>query len=165
MTQTTIRPEVPGDAAGVRDVLRAAFQGEAEAKLVDELRADGDIVLSLVAVDQNGGVVGYVAFPRLSVEGVPSAGLAPVAIAPEYQRGGLGQALIEQGMSMLRQRGEKLVFVLGAPAYYARFGFDPQTAAAFTSDYSGRYFMAYRFTADAPTSGTVHYPPAFGRLG
>ena len=163
MRGTVIRPEAADDAGSVRDVLRAAFQGEAEATLADELRADGDIVLSLVAVDQNDGVVGYVAFPRLSVAGVPCAALAPVAVAPEYQRRGIGQALIEQGMSMLRQRGEKLVFVLGEPAYYARFGFDPTTAAAFTSDYSGPYFMASRADG-APASGAVRYPPAFARL-
>jgi putative acetyltransferase len=65
---------------------------------------------------------------------------------------------------MLKQRGEKLVFVLGDPNYYTRFGFDPQAATAFTSDYSGPYFMAYRLEG-APASGTVRYPPAFARLG
>ena len=165
MTQTTIRPEVPGDAGGVRDVLRAAFQGEAEAKLVDELRADQDIALALVAVDAKENVVGYVAFSRLLVGEMPCIGLAPLAVAPEYQRHGVGDALIAHGMLALKQRGEKLAFVLGDPAYYKRFGFDPQAAAAFTSEYAGRYFMACRFTADAPTSGTVHYPPAFERLG
>ena len=165
MTPTTIRPDVPGDAAGVRDVLRAAFQGEAEAKLVDELRADQDIALALVAVDAKENVVGYVAFPRLLVGEMPCIGLAPLAVAPEYQRQGVGDALIARGMLALKQRGEKLAFVLGDPAYYKRFGFDPQAAAAFTSEYAGRYFMAYRLTADAPRSGTVHYPPAFERLG
>lgn len=165
MSGITIRPELPGDVAGVRDVLRAAFQGEAEAKLVDELRAGDDIALSLVAVDAKDKVVGYVAFPRLLVDEIPCIGLAPLAVALGYQRGGVGEALITRGMLALKQRGEKLAFVLGDPAYYRRFGFDPQTAAAFLSVYAGPYFMAYRLTADAPTSGTVHYPPAFARLG
>jgi putative acetyltransferase len=162
VSQTIIREETPDDAAGVRDVLRAAFQGDVEAKLVDELRANGDIVLSLVAADPK-SVVGYVAFPRLSVAETPCVGLAPVAVAPEYQRHGVGKALIEQGMATLKQRGEKLVFVLGEPDYYTRFGFDQQAATAFTSDYSGPYFMAYRLEG-APASGAVRYPPAFARL-
>ncbi|HET7678903.1 MAG TPA: N-acetyltransferase [Xanthobacteraceae bacterium] len=165
MSETTIRPELPGDVASVRDVLRAAFQGEAEAKLVDGLRAGDDIALSLVATDAKERVVGYVAFPRLLVDEIPCIGLAPLAVALEYQRRGVGEALITRGMLALKQRGEKLAFVLGDPAYYRRFGFDPQAAAAFISDYAGPCFMAYRFTADAPASGTVHYPPAFARLG
>jgi putative acetyltransferase len=159
-----IRAEAAQDADSVRHLLRAAFAGEAKATLVDELRADGDILLSLVALDQTARVVGYVAFPRLSVAGNPCAGLAPVAVAPEYQQRGIGRTLIEQGMSVLKQRGEKLVFVLGEPAYYARFGFDGKMAAAFTSDYSGPYFMACR-AEGAPTSGAVRYPSAFARLG
>jgi putative acetyltransferase len=165
VSETTIRPELPGDVAGVRNVLRTAFQGEAEAKLVDELRTGDDIALALVAIDPKASVIGYVAFPRLLVDEIPCIGLAPLGVAPEYQRRGVGEALITRGMLTLKQRGEKLAFVLGDPAYYQRFGFDPQAAAAFISDYAGPYFMAYRFTADAPTSGTVHYPPAFARLG
>ncbi len=165
MSETIIRDETPGDAGGVRDVLRAAFQGDVEAKLVDELRADGDIVLSLVAIDPKGGVIGYVAFPRLSVAEVPCIGLAPVAVAPEHQRRGIGKALIEQGMATLKQHGEKLVFVLGEPGYYTRFGFDPQAATPFASDYAGPYFMACRLAGDAPASGVVRYPPAFAKLG
>jgi putative acetyltransferase len=161
--QSTIRASEPGDAAGIRDVLRAAFQGDVEAKLVDELRADGDIVLSLVVSDPKDSIIGYIAFLRLSVAETPCIGLAPLAVAPQYQRCGIGKALIEQGMVTLKQRGEKLFFVLGQPDYYTRFGFDPQAAIAFTSDYSGPYFMAYRLEG-APASGAVRYPPAFARL-
>jgi putative acetyltransferase len=162
---TTIRVEVAGDAAGLRDLLRAAFEGEAEAKLVDELRVDNDIVLSLVAVDAEQTVIGYVVFHRLWVEDVPCIGLAPLAVAPDHQGRGIGSALITRSMLALKQRGAKAVFVVGDPAYYIRFGFDPQAAAPFVSDYAGPHFMLYRFTADAPTLGTVRYPPPFARLG
>ena len=165
MSGTTIRVEAAGDAAALRDLLRAAFEGEAEAKLVDDLRVDNDIVLSLVAVDAEETVIGYVAFHRLWVEDVPCIGLAPVAVAPDHQGCGIGCALITRGMLALKQRGEKVVFVVGDPAYYIRFGFDPQAAAPFVSDYAGPHFMVYRFTADAPTLGTVRYPPPFVRLG
>jgi putative acetyltransferase len=167
LNDTIIRLEALGDQAEVATILRAAFGGEAEAKLVEELRANNDIVLSLslVAIDENGAVIGYVAFSRLSVGGIACVGLAPVAVMPDRQGRGIGGALITRGMLALKQRGEKLAFVVGAPAYYKRFGFDPQLASAFTSEYSGPYFMAYRFAADAPSAGAVLYPPAFARLG
>jgi putative acetyltransferase len=165
VSEIAIRAETPGDRDGVREVLRAAFRGETEAKLVDELHAADDIVLSLAATTAEGRVIGYVAFTRLLVAQADCIGLAPVAVTPPYQKRGIGKALIEQGISMLRQRGEKLIFVLGDPAYYTRFGFDLTAAAAFTSSYAGPYFMARPLSADAPTSGPVQYPPAFARLG
>jgi putative acetyltransferase len=45
-----IRPEVATDAAAIATLLREAFEGPDEAALVDRLRADGDMVLALVAV-------------------------------------------------------------------------------------------------------------------
>jgi putative acetyltransferase len=55
--------------------------------------------------------------------------------------------------------------VLGDPAYYARFGFDPGAAGSFQSPYPGPHFMALRLTRSAPTNGIVRYPPAFTPLG
>ena len=62
-------------------------------------------------------------------------------------------------------RGASLVFVLGDPAYYTRFGYCPAAAAAFESTYAGPYFMALRLNEDAPKSGKVRYPAAFDGLG
>src|SRR5947209_4857756 len=62
-----IRPEREGDAAAVRTILVAAFGRQAEADLVEQLRRDEDFMLSLVADD--GGICGYIGFPRLLVEG------------------------------------------------------------------------------------------------
>ena len=142
----------------------------AEAELVDRLRRDGDLVLSLVATDAAQAVVGHVAFPRLRVESAgrefPAVGLAPLAVAddasPPRRRRGAGSV---RGSRNCARQGETLVFVMGDPAYYTRFGFALETAQPFTCAYAGPYFMALRLADAAPRAGTVRYPAAFDRPG
>jgi putative acetyltransferase len=69
-----IRPEEPADCVAIRTVIDAAFPTQAEAQLVDQLRADGDAEISLVAID-DGGVVGHVMFSRMTA-GFRALGLA-----------------------------------------------------------------------------------------
>lgn len=162
-----IRPERSDDAASIGEVVTAAFGQRQEADLVQRLREDGDMILSLVAED-DGAIVGHVAFSRLWVthHGVrtPGISLAPVAVLPARQRGGVGRALIGAGHLRLKAAGEAIVFVLGDPAYYKRFGFSHETAEDFTCVYQGEYLQALRLSADAPTEGEVIYAPAFGGL-
>ena len=162
-----IRPERSDDAPAIRRILTAAFSGSAEADLVEQLRRDGDLVLSLVA--DEGEVRGHVAFPRLRVEDADGArdvvGLAPVAVAHGRQRRGIGSALIRDGHRRLTRQGESLVFVLGDPAWYTRFGYSVAAAAPFDSDYAGAHFMALRLNESAPLAGKVRYPAAFAGLG
>jgi putative acetyltransferase len=160
-----IRPERPEDAAGVRALLDAAFGGDTESKVVERLRADGDFILSLVA--ENGqGIAGYAGFPRLVLQlderNVPVAGLAPVGVSPLLQRRGIGGAMIRDGLARLKDRAERLVFVLGDPAYYGRFGFTVMDG--FVSRYAGPYFQALMLAPDAPKAGRVSYPSAFDGL-
>ncbi len=158
-----VRPERDGDTLAIRHVLIAAFGRTAEADLVERLRRDGDLILSLVADD--GDVRSYAGFPRLSVEDAsgthPAAGLAPVAVVPDLQRRGIGSVLIRAGLRMLADKGVSLAFVLGDPAYYTRFGYSVSAADPFASAYSGPHFMAVQLNADAPQGGIVHYPAAF----
>lgn len=157
----TIRAESVADAAAIRRLYRAAFPGAGEANLVDDLRAGGELAISLVAEDET-GIVGHVALSHLSAPGRALA-LAPVAVRPDRQRRGIGQRLIAAALSAARERAA-LVFVLGDAAYYGRFGFDANTAARFSSPYAGPHFLALRLTSDAETAGDVVYADAFGRL-
>jgi len=77
-----IRVEIPIDAPGIDALLRRAFGGESEANLVHSLREDGLITLGLVATDDEGQVIGYVAFSPVDVEGedLQCVGLAPLAV-------------------------------------------------------------------------------------
>lgn len=160
-----IRPERPEDAAAVRALLDAAFGGETESKVVEQLRADGDFVLSLIA-ERGEGIAGYAGFPRLVLRlderNVPVAGLAPVGVSRRLQRQGIGGALIRDGLARLKDRAERLVFVLGDPAYYGRFGFT--VMEGFVSRYAGPYFQALMLAPDAPKAGRVSYPRAFDGL-
>ena len=162
-----IRPETEADRAAIDAVNVAAFGGRIEADLVKRLRADGDLVLSLVA-EGNGRVVGHVAFSRLIVrdaaEEREAVSLAPLAVIPAFQRRGIGSALVAAGHAALREGGESLSIVLGEPTYYGRFGYSHARAAGFDSVYQGSdAFMALAF-ADAPFAGAVTFATAFAEL-
>lgn len=123
-----VRPETATDIPAVRAVVAAAFGQEAEARLVDALRAAGALAVSLVA-ELDGQVAGHIAFSPMVLEGAacpfPILGLAPLAVAPGRQRRGAGSLLVRQGLAACRAAGCGLVLVLGNPDYYCRFGFVP----------------------------------------
>lgn len=157
------------DADAIAAVYRAAFPGNDEARLVAALVADGDMRISLVA-EKAGGIIGHVMFSGMAVvaDGVPvtAAGLAPVAVVPDRQGDGIGSALIRAGFEALAAQAVSIVFVLGDPRYYQRFGFDAGVAAGFASPYAGPYLMA-RWLCDARLigEGSAAYAPAFARMG
>ncbi|HYD11265.1 MAG TPA: N-acetyltransferase [Allosphingosinicella sp.] len=164
-----IRPAEPGDAAGIRAVHEAAFPTPVEADLVEALVREGDAIVSLVA-ERQGGIVGHVLLSRMQVTAdgrtLRALGLGPVGVLPGYQGGGIGAALIEAGLAIARATGEEIVFLLGEPDYYARFGFSAETAAPFASPYAGPYFMALPLRPGfaAPARGKAAYARAFSDL-
>jgi putative acetyltransferase len=121
-----IRVEEPADRGHVFAVEAAAFARPLEAELVETLRASAWPRLSLVA-ELDGEIVGHVFFSPVSIEGAPAApacaGLGPLAVLPARQRLGVGAALVQEGLCRCSALGWKAVFLLGNPAYYARFGF------------------------------------------
>src|SRR5713226_5937204 len=133
-----IRDERPENAEAVHAVLVAAFGREAEARLVERLRASGNIVCAMVA-EEKGRVLGHVLFSRIAVESgdneIPMLALAPLAVLPAFQRLGIGSALVSAGLARCRELGHTRVVVLGEPAYYERFGFS--TATDFGIRYPG----------------------------
>ena len=161
-----MRLEEARDAGQIRDLLEASFPGYGEALLVDRLRSDGDIDLALVAEDQ-GVVIGYIAFSRLMIEGegepFRAAALAPLAVYPEYQQQGVATRLVREGHACLAAMGITLSVVVGEPGYYGRFGYTHRRAASFESEYHSSYLMALSFGA-APWEGRLFYAPAFGLL-
>jgi len=162
-----IRPEKAEDAEAISQIVEVAFGQPAEAELVRRLRANGDLLLSLVAED-DGAIIGHVAFSRLWIEHdgtrTASVSLAPVAVLPDRQRKGIARAMIGAGHLRLKTQGEKIVFVVGDPDYYKRFGFSHETAKDFISVYQGDYLQALRLSPDAPTGGEVIYAAAFAGL-
>ncbi len=112
----TIRFEGPSDIEDIRMVEEAAFGRPDEADLVDQLRAKGDLLLSLIARDGQ-RPVGHVALSRMEAP-FRAVGLGPVAIIPESQGAGIGQRLIAEAVEWARAAGWVAIFVVGEPAYY-----------------------------------------------
>ena len=146
-------------------VQEVAFGQSAEAQLVDDLRAAGDSVFSLVAVD-DGIVTGHVLFSRMRAP-FPALALGPVAVLPEYRRTGFASRLIRQGIARSEADGWLGIFVLGDPAYYHRFGFDAAKASGFASPYAGPHLMVLPLGGnELPASkGVIQHAPAFAKLG
>ena len=126
-----LRDEQTHDHDMVRSVHQRAFGGEhgnTVAGLVDALRRDDPAALSLVC-EETDEVVGYVMFSRCLLDAprrlVDVQSLSPLAVAPEWQRRGIGSALIRRGLRELDERGVPLVFLEGDPRYYSRTGFSP----------------------------------------
>ncbi len=165
-----MRPSRPDELQAILAVHRAAFGREDEAGLVRRLQADGDLVFDRLAED-GGVVVAHVAFSPVRIaEGDDGKvlGLAPVAVLPEWQRGGVGSALIRASLDALRaEKQVRAVVVLGEPAYYARFGFTPASQAGLHDIYGGGdAFMAMALQPGGLDSyaGQVDYAPAFASL-
>jgi putative acetyltransferase len=164
-----IRPAADEDAAGIRAVHVAAFPTPAEAHLVEALMREGDAVVSLVA-ERQGGIVGHILLSRMRVSGdgraLRALGLAPIGVLPGFQGGGIGGALVEAALGIARATGEDMVFLLGEPDYYVRFGFSAGAAAPFVSPYAGPWFMALTLRPGfaAPAHGEAAYARAFSDL-
>ena len=157
-----IRTAGTGDFDAVKRVISAAFAQTDEARLVDMLRATGDARIDFVATDK-GVILGHVMFSEMR-RPENWLGLAPIAVAPERQRSGVGAALIQAGLEQAGRESWGGVIVLGEPAYYERFGFSVEAAARFDSDYPSEYLMALelRKGALAKSGGVARYARAFG---
>lgn len=176
-----VRQETPEDAAAIAEVVSAAFAEPGvsgvvarpvEVALVDAIRGSDRFVpeLSLVA-EVDGRVAAYALFSLVDLLATPDAdravpvlALAPVAVLPDHQNRGLGSAVVRAGLEAAEGRPEPLVVVLGEPAYYGRFGFEPAAGLGVhpPAEYPPAYFMVKRLPSWAPgVAGTVRYPPAF----
>lgn len=124
-----IRDESDAHINAIGEVTVAAFStleisNHTEQFVVEALRAAGALTLSLVA-EMDGRVVGHVAFSPVAVsDGTPNwYGLGPVSVLPELQRQGIGAALVEEGLSRLKDLGAGGCCLVGHPQYYRKFGF------------------------------------------
>lgn len=159
-----IRPEKPEDIDLIFAVEEAAFETDMEARLVNILRDEGDLTISLVA-EQDDEIIGHIALSPMQAP-LRALGLGPVAVRPDLQRTGIGSKLIEAGLNIARHQGTQAVFLLGHADYYPRFGFSPELAAPFTSPFAGPNFMAKELENGClkGREGKVEYASAFSKI-
>lgn len=167
-----IRSETPEDSSAIRSLLLAAFPSDAEAAVVDELRSANALPVSLVAVD-SGRTFGHTGFSPIFLRPQPHKpymilGLAPLCVAPDAQRRGIGTALVAAGLRACVGIRCDAVVVLGDPVFYGRFGFRPAGAHGLRCcfDAPPEAFMLWHAPSRALPflEATVRFHAAFDRF-
>jgi len=165
-SEIEIRPEHPNDVGAIRELVTSAFFGMpyadgSEADLVEVLRAQTALSVSLVAQLED-AIVGHVAFsPARTSDGIPGwYALGPVAVLPARQRAGIGSKLVRTGLEAISELGAVGCILTGSPAYYSRFGFSPAPQSAPPEERS-EYFMVKLLGGQLPV-GVIHFHEAFG---
>jgi len=158
-----VRSERPSDAPEISRLLLDAFQGhphstQNEHRIVDVLRAEDALSLSLVA-ETEGGVAGYIAGSPIVVGGVKNrwVGIGPLAVRPDLQRKGIGTALMTSALKAICEQGNLGCVLVGDPGYYARFGFchpDGLTMAEVPPE----VILAIAFNGPLPKGEAVFHP-------
>ena len=145
-----IRKERVGDVPRIHQLTRDAFLNaphtdHTEQFIVDALRSAGALSISLVA-ERAGEVLGHVAVSPVTISDGTTGwfGLGPVSVAPAEQGAGIGSALMQAALAELKQLGARGCVLLGAPAFYRRFGFRPAAPLVLT-DVPPEYFQAVLF--------------------
>lgn len=166
-----IRQEQARDYPEIRQLVKDAFATAQhtdgnEQDLVDALRKGAAYLPELALVAEKDGLLaGHIMLTRASVGAFPVLVLAPLSVRPEFQRQGVGTALMAEAHKIARARGEDYVLVLGSEDYYPRVGYRPAEDFGVTvpEGFPSANFMALQLREGARLlSGGVVYPPEFG---
>jgi len=169
MNKLIISKEEPNEIQQIWEVNSLAFETDAEANLVIRLLNSGIEHISLVA-KYNNNVVGHILFTPAKLENseIKIAGLAPMAVKPEFQHTGIGSALVEYGLNECKSNGYQAVVVLGHPNYYPKFGFTPSINFKIKSEYDvpDEVFMIKELIPNSldGLSGMLKYHKEFNKL-
>ncbi|MDW7772222.1 MAG: N-acetyltransferase [Desulfobulbaceae bacterium] len=160
-----IRAETKADAAAITEVTAAAFKtleisSHTEQFIIAALRSAKALTVSLVA-EVDGRVVGHIAFSPVTIaDGTRNwYGLGPVSVLPEYQRRGIGKALIQEGLARLRKLNAQGCCLVGHPQYYRKFGFE-NVAGLVLEGVPQEVFFALSFAGRFP-QGNVTFHEGF----
>jgi len=154
------------DTESIMQVYLQAFDAP-EAKLVSDLAANllsenqTETILSYVAIENN-EIVGSISFSPVCYKSTNEHFayiLAPLAVAPKYQKNKIGSSLIQYGLDVISKIGSFVVFVYGDPHYYSKFGFKTELAKKFIPPYALEHPEGWHAlvlnSADVSKSGTI----------
>ncbi len=167
--EVIVRDETEADAGAIREVTIAAFKtlkisNHTEQFIIEALRAAGALTLSLVA-EVDGRLVGHIAFSPVAISDTTGNwyGLGPLSVLPEYQRQGIGKALMAAGLARLRGMEARGCCLVGHPDYYRKFGFENPPGLVLEG-VPPEVFLALSFDGRVP-QGTVTFQAAFTAEG
>ena len=159
-----IRDETAADIPAIsrlvtEALLMLAQSTGTEARIVEKLRAEGALALSLVA-EEAGEVIGYLAASAARVGTQDGwALIGPLAVSPSRHRRRIGTDLMEEALRRLQATSQGAALV-GDPAYYGRFGFRA-FPGLYVSGCPPEVVQALPFDGTVPRGELVHHP-AFG---
>jgi len=133
-----MRKETENDFSQIYDLVKVAFQTAKvsngnEQNFVNQLRSSGNYIpeLALVA-EEDGKLIGHIMLTKTYIVNSDSKFeallLAPICVALEYRNRGIASELINQSFKLAKKMGYTVVFLVGDPAFYHRFGFMPTVA-------------------------------------
>jgi len=160
-----IRKETAADIEAISEVTIAAFKtlaisNNTEQFIINALRAADALTVSLVA-EIDGRVVGHIAFSPVTISDGTTGwyGLGPVSVLPEYHKQGIGKALINKGLSMLKDLDGQGCALVGDPNYYKRCGFRNYPELVY-EEVPQEFFLSLPFTEKVP-QGIVMFHEGF----
>ncbi|AKF94726.1 N-acetyltransferase [Brevibacillus laterosporus] len=171
-----IRQELTEEYNTTEDIIKRAFLNEEysdkkEHLLVNRIRKSDAFIpeLSLVALNQAKDIIGHILLSKIKIvdgdNAVDSLALAPVSVAPEYQKKGIGSKLIHAALKSAKELGYRSVIVLGHKDYYPKFGFKPASLWNIQAPFEvpDEVFMALELTDNSleNVQGFVHYSKVF----
>lgn len=161
MSKITIRHETPQDYEAIKRVNDLAFEETAPSHIISELRKSGEALWSKVLIKE-GDIIGHLMFYKVLLEGrFIAAGLGPLSILPKFQRQGYGGQLIRDGLAEADPAQHQIIFLLGHPDYYPKFGFSSELGAQYISPWPRPAFMALKLNDAAPKNGTLTFPQSY----
>jgi len=159
----TIRAEVPKDHDAIYALTRDAFapmsfSDGSEPNMINQMREDGDLTLSLVAEQDK--IIGHVAFSPAKISGTTGVwyGLGPISVRAEKQRQGIGKKLAQTGLEMLRNMGAAGCVLTGNPDVYRPMGFSSEHALTY-SGLNPKFILYYSFDGTLP-AGEINFADA-----
>jgi putative acetyltransferase len=164
-----IRNERESDIEVISEVTKTAFENHPHSEhveqfIVNALRTGKALTVSLVA-EVDGKVIGHIAFSPVTISygSEDWYGLGPISVLPEFQKQGIGKALVHEGLTRLKTLGAKGCILVGFPEYYQRFGFR-NLPGLILDGIPQEFFLALPFEKNS-ARGTVVFHPGFSARG